>query len=162
MSNLTKHKLDDFLPAEDCALIGIVSSAPAYYLCWHLNKYLKLKLYRCKDISFEIIQKTKKFNGPDLFQQEAEIVSESKVFSEHHAFKYHDESLYSEYFLIANKGTKANLDPALKKVNYFFEIVGVQSQHAEQLVFSISSLEPVSMAYLIGEESIINKLKLII
>jgi hypothetical protein len=106
--------------------------------------------------------KNKKVQRPRSISAGSRNRFREQSFSEHHAFKYHDESLYSEYFLIANKGTKANLEPALKKVNYFFEIVGVQSQHAEQLVFSISSLEPVSMAYLIGEESIINKLKLII
>jgi hypothetical protein len=162
MSQTTKYKLDDFLPAEDCALIGIVSSAPAYNLCWHLNKQLNIELFRCPDINFEIVQKAKKYNGPDLFQQEEEIVSEHKTFSLHHGFKYNDESLYSDYYLISNKGTLVNLEPSLKKVNYFFEIVGTQSQQAEQLVFLLNSIEPVSMAYLIGQESIINKLKLII
>jgi hypothetical protein len=162
MSNTIKYKLDDFENAEECVLIGIISSAPDYSVCWHINKQLELNLSRAKDISFATVNKSKKEALPNLFSEHVEDKIVDTNISLHHVFKYLDEYNYCDYFFIANKGTLVNLEPSLKRVNYFLEIIGNNTEIAEELVFSLNAIEPIEMAYLIGTESIINKLQLLV
>lgn len=163
MSNTIKYKLDDFTEAEECVLIGIISSAPDYTICWHINKQLNLNLCRCADVKLEVIQKSKKEALPDLFSDQDQIANQDlSSFSAHHAFKFIDEQFFSDYYLIANKGTRLNLEPQLKRVSYFFEINGIKSEDADQFLFELNAIEPIEMAYVIGKESIINKLQLLV
>lgn len=162
MSNTTKYKLDDFEEANDCVLIGIVSSAPDYTICWHLNKLFQINLYRCEDVEIELLSKQKKETAIDLFSDQSIEINQEKKISSHHIYKFDDEQFYSEYYLISNKGTQIYLDPALKKVNYFFEIAGLKSENHEQLIFELNSIEPISLAYFIKNESLVNKLQLTI
>ena len=160
MSNTIKHKLDDLAGDDECVLIGIVSSAPDFTVCWHINKQLKLNLSRAQDLKFEVLKKNKKTFVPDLFTKEEEKQTQENGFSYHHVFKYLDDILFSDYFFIVNKGTSLNLEPQLKKVIYFLEINGKNAENAEQLIFDLNAIEPIEMAYIIGKESIINKLQL--
>lgn len=162
MSNFTKYKLDDFEETNDSVLIGIVSSAPDYNICWHINKLLQLKLYRCDDIKIELASKVKKSPVIDLFSAELADETEPQNFSMHHAFKFIDEQFYSEYYLISNKGTQGYLENSLKKVNYFFEINGVKSENHEQLIFELNTIEPIELAYFIRSESLISKFQIAI
>lgn len=164
MSNTIKYKLDDFTADEESILIGIISSAPDYNICWHINKQLQINLSRCADIEIKIVNKKKPEATPDLFTDQEEKETEKKIQdnSLHHVFKYSDEQLYSDYFFIANKGSKSNLEPQLKKVNFFFEVTGIKAENPDQLIFDLNAIEPIEMAYLIGKESIINKLQLLI
>jgi hypothetical protein len=88
------------------------------------------------------------------------MVNEAFNVSEHHVFKFIDEQFYSDYYFITNKGTRLTLEPQLKRVTYFFEINGMKAENAEQIIFDLNAIEPIEMAYLIGKESIINKLQL--
>jgi hypothetical protein len=160
MSNTIKHKLDDLAGEDECVLIGIISSALDFTVCWHINKQLNINLSRTEDIKFEVINKSKKIFVPDLFTREEKTQTQEKIFSHHHVFKYLDDNLFSDYFFIVNKGTSLNLEPQLKKVNYFLEINGKNAENAEQLIFDLNAIEPIEMAYIIGKESIINKLHL--
>jgi hypothetical protein len=162
MSNTIKYKLEDFAESNECVLIGIVSSVPDYTICWHINKLLNINLYRCADAEIEMIQKSKKHDPIDLFSAEIDQTKETKSYSSHHIYKFYDEQFYSEYYFLANKGTQLHLDASLKKVNYFLEIVGMKSENFEQLIFELNSIEPISLAYFISHESLLNKLKLVI
>jgi hypothetical protein len=162
MSNTIKYKLEEFAASDESILIGIVSSSPDYTVCWHINKQLQIDLSRVNDLKFEHIKKNKKTFELDLFSEQNKPIDSEENFSKHHVFKFLDEQLYSEYFFIANKGTLATLDPQLKKVSYFLEVCGTKSENAEQIVFDLNTIEPIQMAYLIGKESIINKLQLLI
>jgi hypothetical protein len=162
MSGTTKYKLDDFTHEDESILIGIISSAPNYTVCWHINKQLQINLSRCKDLCFDVVQKNKKNAIPDLFSTEETEQHQHLNPSEHHVFKYLDEQLFSDYFFIANKGTQVYLEPQLKRVTYFLEINGVNSSNAEQIIFDLNAIEPIEMAYLIGNEGIINKLQLLV
>jgi hypothetical protein len=162
MSNTTKYKLDDFAEAEESLVIGIISSAPDYTVCWHINKQLQINLTRCPDLKFSILQKNKKAVLPDLFSLQEQPEAKQENFSEHHIFKHIDEQLFVDYYLIANKGTQLLLEPQLKRVTYFLEINGSFTENLEQLVFNLNAIEPIEMAYFITRESIINKLQLLI
>ncbi len=162
MSTPTKYKLDDFAETEESMLIGIISSAPDYTVCWHINKQLQINLSRCADIKFDVLQKNKKVTTPDLFSSEEKVDNTQQNYSEHHLFKFIDEQLFSEYYFIVNKGTRINLEPQLKRVTYFFEINGVIAENTEQIVFDLNAIEPIEMAYIIGKESLINKLQLLV
>jgi hypothetical protein len=160
MSNTVKYKLDDFAEAEDCILIGIISSSPDYTVCWHINKQFQINLSRCPDVKLNITKKDKKEATIDLFSEQVENVNKAFNVSEHHVFKFIDEQFYSDYYFITNKGTRLTLEPQLKRVTYFFEINGMKAENAEQIIFDLNAIEPIEMAYLIGKESIINKLQL--
>lgn len=160
MSNTVKYKLDDFAEADESVLIGIISSAPDYTVCWHINKQLELNLCRCTDVKIELVQRLKKSTSPDLFSTQTKDDDESISHSLHHAYKFIDEQFFSDYYLIANKGSSINLEPQLKRVTYFFEVTGMKAENADQLVFDLNTIETIEMAYLIGKESIINKLQL--
>ncbi|HRG59656.1 MAG TPA: IPExxxVDY family protein [Bacteroidia bacterium] len=162
MSNLTKYKLDEFEETNDAVIIGIVSSAPDYTLCWHINKLLQVNMFRCKDIKIELISKIKKSQVINLFSDEVKDEIENTHLSFHHAFKYIDEQFFSEYYLITNKGTQGFIENSLKKVNYFFEINGIKSENHEQLVFDLNSVEIIELAYFIGNESLISKFQIAI
>ncbi len=162
MSTTTKYKLDDFAETDDSMLIGIISSAPDYTICWHINKQLQINLSRCDDIKFDVLEKNKKVTTPDLFSSETKTVNAALSYSAHHLFKYIDEQLFSEYYFIVNKGTRINLEPQLKRVTYFFEINGVIAENTEQIVFDLNAIEPIELAYVIGKESLINKLQLLV
>jgi hypothetical protein len=162
MSTTTKYKLDDFAETDESILIGIISSAPDYTVCWHLNKQLQINLTRCDDIKFDFLQKNKKVIAPDLFSLEEQADKTPLNCSEHHLFKFIDEQLFSEYYFIVNKGTQINLEPQLKRVTYFFELNGVITENSEQIVFDLNAIEPIEMAYIIGKESLINKLQLLV
>jgi hypothetical protein len=160
MSITTKYKLDDFTSDDESILIGIISSAPDYTVCWHINKQLELNLSRCNDVKLALVQKSKPLFQPDLFNSKIEDALEMQHFSLHHVFKFEDVQFYSNYFFIANKGSQTNLEPQLKKVNYFLEVNGMKAENADQLIFDLNAIEPIEIAYLIGKESIINKLQL--
>jgi hypothetical protein len=160
MSNPIKYKLDDFTSDDECILIGIISSVPDYTICWHINKQLEINLSRGPDVKFALVQKSKPLFQPDLFTTQVDNELEMQRFSLHHVFKFEDEAFYSNYFLIGNKGSQTNLEPQLKKVNYFFEVNGIKAENADQLIFDLNVIEPIEMAYLIGKVSIINKLQL--
>jgi len=160
MSTTIKYKLEDFEADDESILIGIISSAPDYTVCWHINKHLKIDLRRCEDVHLQLIKKTKKNTAPDLFTSQVEELKSELNVSAHHVFKYIDEQLFSDYYFIANKGTRTNLDLQLKRISYFLEVNGIKADNAEQLMFDLNAIEPIEMAYLIGRESIINKLQL--
>lgn len=162
MPTTTKYKLDDFAEAEESILIGIISSAPDYTVCWHINQQLQINLSRSIDLKFEVIQKNKKELQPDLFSAQEDLTIQQPGFSAHHIFKYLNEQLFCDYFLIANKGSSTHLDPQLKKVTFFLEINGLATENTEQIIFDLNAIEPIELAYLIGNESIINKLQLIV
>lgn len=162
MSNTIKYKLDDFAEDDDCILIGIISSAPDYTVCWHINNQLQLNLCRSADVKLELVKKQKKAPEPDLFSVQYEAPLEQTNSSAHHVFKFMDEQFFSDYYLIANKGTRLNLEPSLKRVTYFLEVKGIKAENPEQLVFDLNTIEPIELAYLIGKESIINKLQLLV
>jgi hypothetical protein len=162
MSTTIKYKLDDFAEANESILIGIISSAPDYTVCWHINNQLQINLSRCVDLKFDVIQKNKKEVLPDLFSAQENLSVQEPAYSEHHVFKYFNEQLFCDYYLIVNKGTRVNLEPQLKKVTYFLEISGADTENIEQIIFDMNAIEPIEMAYLIGKESIINKLQLLI
>ena len=162
MSNTIKYKLEDFESADDCILIGIISSSPDYNICWHINKQLQINLSRAKDLKFTMLTKNKKEELPNLFSAQLEEKKIETNISVHHVFKYEDELNYCDYFFLANKGTIVNLEPSLKRVNYFLEILGNNTELADELVFNLNAIEPIEMAYFIGKESIINKLQLLV
>jgi hypothetical protein len=115
MSNTTKFKLDDIAEAQETLLIGIISSAPDYTVCWHINKQLHINLSRCADIKFSALQKNKKVSLPDLFSSEEKADNTETDHSEHHLFKFIDEQLFSDYYFMVNKGTRINLEAQLKR-----------------------------------------------
>lgn len=160
MSNTIKYKLDDFAEEDDSILIGIIASTPDYSLCWHINKQLNIQLKRLNDVHIELIKKQKKEAAPDLFSNHFE--TDSRIFSSHHIFKYEDEQLYHDYCLISNKGTRSYLYPHLKQVTYFLEINGSISQNPDALIFELNAIEPIEMAYFIGNESIIKLFQLVV
>ena len=162
MSTTIKYKLDDFAEANESILIGIISSSPDYTVCWHINKQLQINLSRCADLKFDVIQKNKKETLPDLFSEQEDLSVQEPAYSVHHVFKFLNEQLFCDYYLIVNKGSRVNLEPQLKKVTYFLEINGVNAENTEQIIFDLNAIEPIEMAYLIGKESIINKLQLLI
>lgn len=162
MSNTIKYKLEDFADADESVLIGIISSAPDYTICWYMNKQLNLNLCRTADVKMELIKKINKTSGPNLFTAQEDDVKDDINFSSHHVFKFIDEQDFSDYYLIGNKGTHTFLDPVLKRVSYFLEVKGNNAENADKLVFDLNTIEPVEMAFLIGRESIINKLQLLV
>ena len=162
MSNTVKYKLEEFADADESILIGIISSVPDYTICWFMNRQLNLNLCRTADVKMELIKKHNRSTGPDLFTAQEDEVNNDHNFSSHHVFKYIDDQDFSDYYLIGNKGTHTFLDPILKRVSYFLEVKGKNAENADKLVFDLNAIEPVEMAYLIGRESIINKLQLLV
>ena len=162
MSNTTKFKLDDIAEAQETLLIGIISSAPDYTVCWHINKQLHINLSRCENLKFSALQKSKKVSLPDLFSAEEKENNAETDHSEHHLFKFIDEQLFSDYYFMVNKGTRINLEAQLKRVTYFLEISGVVTENSEKIIFDLNAIEPIEMAYIIGKESLINKLQLLV
>ena len=63
---------------------------------------------------------------------------------------------------MVNKGTRINLEAQLKRVTYFLEISGVVAENSEKIIFDLNAIEPIEMAYIIGKESLINKLQLLV
>ncbi len=159
MTGIVKHKLSE--SEEESTLIAIVSSSPGYSLCWHMNKLLQWNLYRTKDCAIEIIEKkNQKLKVQNLFSEENDFVNQGKEYSIHQAFKYSDEAQFIDYYFMSNKGSKTYLEPIHKKVSFFLEIFGNHTESPEELIFKLNTLDIVDLAFIIPQESIINKHKL--
>lgn len=85
----------------DFLMLGLVSTAKDYRICFQLNKLLELDLCKQKDIEL----KTNKTGNTDHFSF-YEFVNEDQV----------------EYYFICNKGKTTGLIPEYKQLDYFFII----------------------------------------
>ena len=82
----------------DFVLLGLVSTAKDYRICFQLNKLLELDLCKQKDIEL----KTNKTGNTDHFSF-YEFVNGDQV----------------EYYFICNKGKTTSLIPEYKQLDYF-------------------------------------------
>lgn len=163
MSTVTKKiTLENSVNNSDGYTIGILTSMAGYTLCWYINKLLKLNLKREKDLSIILVKQKTKISAPSLFDEMViETNTENKNESLHVVYKYEDKSLFTNFYLIENKGTKALLMAENKQVSYFFTLENFPSEYIkEELLFQLNSIEAIEMAYEMAEYSLIDSLQL--
>ncbi len=163
MSSTTKKfTLDDEGENNEGYTIGIITSLPVYTLCWHINKLLTINLVKIKD--FEIpLKKQKPKTAPGLFDEVEEEEKDKTNVSQHSIYKYNDESLYVNYYLVENKGSAGILWPEMKKVTCFLSLDAVPGElNTQELLFSLNNIESVEMAYETGDYCLTDKLQLTI
>ena len=162
-SPIKKYTLDDDIENTEGYTIGIITSLPSFTLCWHINKLLSINFIKVKDLELNLKPVKKKPELPSLFAgTEDEIFDEkNENTSFHSAYKYSNESLFANYYLIANKGSKTVLWAEMKKINYFFTIDCIPNEiKVDELIFQLNNIESVEIAFEAGNYCMIDKLQL--
>ncbi len=129
------HKLD-FDQDLDCLLIGILSGARDYKLCFEVNRKLGLELSRLDDLAIST-------GRPG--SQTVHTRFESRKSGE------------ERYFLLSNRDTDntGSFIPEMRNVDYFMVIAGMASNfEIKNMVASIRTIEVVTGAFEINPEDL--------
>ncbi|MCC6253138.1 MAG: IPExxxVDY family protein [Bacteroidia bacterium] len=157
MPEIHKLRLDDFETEEDCVVIGINSNQPSCSLCWHLNKYGGFNFTRIDDVIVESFNKKITQEPINLFTNTQHEIDSKIIKSMHGTYRFENEEMFSEYYLFENKGTLSYIEPKMREVDYFIEIIGKESEKAAEIVRLINSFQNIGFAFISNIDSLINK-----
>jgi hypothetical protein len=133
----------DFEYDWDFLLIGIVSAARDYQLCWSLNKHLGIQLVKQKDIELNLKKK-------------------NKLVAFCH-FRVDDELEKCEYHLLGNKFLGELLIPEYKMVDYFLKVKGFSGgERKDKLISKLKELHLITKVMEIDVEGVKSRENLIL
>ncbi|MBE9510002.1 MAG: IPExxxVDY family protein, partial [Bacteroidetes bacterium] len=122
-------------------LLGISSSENDYRLSWEMNKKLKISLRKSTD----------------------HVIKREKIKQTFLVYKFSDEEVYLQYFLIANKSENGFLIEELRNMDYFLQIHGdLTNKQQEQIISSVKNIKGVFGVFKLDINTLKSKNKLII
>lgn len=129
-------------PDYDFKLVGIVCALPGYRIGWLFNQTLTFVLERDEDIEVHLPRHAE----PVFFE----------------FYRYVEEELRLEYYLLANKNNGALLVPEMRQVDYWMLIKGVfENLNEEILLKQIKKISSVQTAFFADINSLKSKENLI-
>lgn len=121
----------------DFTLIGIITPARVYRLCWLLNRRLKMDLAREEDLLL------KKAGEEELYFPK---------------YYYYIEESETDFYLLANKGNEGFLIPEQKEIDFFMLIYNLPGgKEAGTLTKKIRGIPEVQSAFLVEAAALRSK-----
>ncbi|WP_143308186.1 IPExxxVDY family protein [Chitinophaga vietnamensis] len=145
--SILKLKLDQDQLVEDffesSHLIGIVSSARDYQLCWHINKQLHTNFRANNSLEITLSKKTRSFHFT--------------------VFEFQEPTNSVSHYLYNNHCRAEFLLPELKHIHYLWLIKGdyYRPEDVKKLLEELRSVPPVQLVSLLDIRDIRNKMNLI-
>ena len=127
---------EDFF--SEASLIGIVSTAPAYYFCWLLNEHFNLKLTRDVDLDISKVDVEKKEHFFPVYKYLAPL----------------NGNKYTVYKL---KSETESLLPEVKQLDYILMIESIESQEeADYYTQELKNINEVQLAQVLVHDNLKN------
>ena len=140
----------------DFLLIGILSSAPDYKLCWEMNKILQISLKKEKDLQLQL-HESEKEEGLKLTFEKPEM---TPCFS---SYSYYNEINHVKYTVVANKSISALLVKEEQSVDFFLVVDGLYDdwEKEEAIINGLREQREIITAYKIDPNKLKSKQNLI-
>ena len=136
---MAKLKLDmeamqeDFFA--DAAMIGIVSAAPGYHLCWLLNRHFDIEFARDPEQTISSRKKDNQFDFP--------------------IYQYLFPNSGYKYLLYKLKNSSESLLPETKQLDYLWMVQTVNPEDdARQIINELRDLPDIQLAQLLSQEQL--------
>jgi len=135
-----KHKLT-FQLDFNFFLLGISSSENDYRLSWEMNKVLEISLKKDSD----------------------HVIKRKEIEQVFLVYTFHDEEVYLQYSLIANKSENGFLIEELRNIDYFLQIHGdLSANQKQQITSTVKNIKGVTGVFKLDINTLKSKNKLII
>ncbi|PCJ58511.1 MAG: hypothetical protein COA79_13430 [Planctomycetota bacterium] len=140
----------------DFLLIGILSSAPDYKLCWGINKVLQIALKKEKDLQLQLHESEKR-EGLKLTFEKPEMTPQFSMYS------YYNEVTHERYTIAANKSISALLIKEEQSVDFFLIVDGLYEdwEKEEAIINGLREQREIITAYKIDPNKLKSKQNLI-
>jgi hypothetical protein len=137
-------------------LIGILSSAADYKLCWGMNKSLNILLVKEKDLELQLYEKDRT-GGLTLLFETPELTPKFSMYS------YYNEVTHLKYTIVANKSNSGLLVKEEQSVDFFLTVEGLYDdlETEEKIIASLRSQSEIITAYKIDPNNLKSKQNLI-
>ena len=140
----------------DFLLIGILSSAPDYKLCWGMNKVLNIALKKEKDLELQL-HDNEKNEGLKLTFDKPEMTPRYSMYT------YYNEVTHLRYTVASNRSVSSLLIKEEQSVDFFLVVDGLYDdlKKGDSIVNDLRKQREIITAYKIDPNNLKSKQNLI-
>ncbi len=140
----------------DFLLIGILSSAPDYKLCWGINKVLNIVLKKEKDLELQL-HNNEKNEGLQLTFEKPEMTPQYSMYT------YYNEVTHLRYTVASNRSISGLLIKEEQSVDFFLVVEGLHDDlnKGDRIVNDLREQREIITAYKIDPNNLKSKQNLI-